>query len=93
MRVFFGWLFVVLKSIIILIQTDAEIREFFHHLFSKTDIDEYIDFDIEVTISLPAIRRLKIEWGQEARNKGIAEVIEMNMVLPRMPINQNRSQK
>ena len=93
MRMFFTWLFVVLKSIIILIQIDAEIREFFHHLFSKTDIDEYIDFDIEVTLSLPAIRPLKIEWGQEARNKGIAEVIEMTMVLPRMPINQKRSQK
>ena len=83
----------VLKSVIRLMQIDVEFRELFDHLFSKTDIDEYIDFDIEVTLSLPAIRPLKIEWGQEARNKGIAEVIEMTMVLPRMPINQKRSQK
>ena len=87
MRVLFGWLFVVLKRIIILIQTDTEIRELFHHLFSKTDIDEYIDFGIEVVIFLPAIRSLKIEWGQETRNKSIVEVIEMTMVLPRKPIS------
>ena len=87
MRVLFGWLFVVLKRIIILIQTDTEIRELFHHLSSKTDIDEYIDFSIEVVISLPAIRPLKIEWGQETRNKSIVEVIEMTMVLPRKPIS------
>ena len=57
-------------------QIYAEFRELFDHLFSKTDIDEYIDFDIEVVISLPAINRLIVEWGQETRNKSIAEVIE-----------------
>ena len=61
--------------------------------FSKTDIDEYIDFDIEAVISLPAFGPLKIEWGQETRNKSIAEVIEMTMVLPRKPISPKRSQK
>ena len=42
-------------------QIDVEFRELFDHLFSKTDIDEYIDFDIEVVISLPTINPLKIE--------------------------------
>ena len=90
---FCGWLFVFLKSVIRLIQIDAEFRELFDHLFSKTDIDEYIDFDIEVVISLPSIGLLKIERGQETRNKSIAEVIEMTMVLPRKPISPKRSQK
>ena len=36
---------------------------------------------------------LKIEWGQETHNKSIAEVKEMNMVLPRKPISPKRSQK
>ena len=44
-------------------QIDAEFRELFDHLFSKTCIDEYIDFGIEVVISLPGIGPLKIEWG------------------------------
>ena len=91
MRVLFGWLFVVLKSVIRLIQIDA-VSELFDHLFSKTDIDKYIDFDIEVVISLPAIGPLKIEWGQKTRNKSIAEVIEMTVVLPRKPISPRRSQ-
>ena len=42
-------------------QIDAEFRELFDHLFSKTDIDEYIDFDIEVVISLSAIGPLKVD--------------------------------
>ena len=83
----------VLKSIIRLMQIHAEFRELFDHLFSKTDIDEYIDFDIERVISLPAIGPLKIECGQETRNKNIAEVIEMTMVLLRKPISPKRSQK
>ena len=74
-------------------QIDAEFRELFDHLFSKTDIDEYIDFDIEVVISLPAIGPLKIVWGQETRDKSIAEIIEMTVVLPRKPISPRRSQK
>ena len=61
-------------------QIDAEFRELFDHLFSKTDIDEYIDFDIEVVISLPAINRLIVECGQETRNKSIAEFIETSNV-------------
>ena len=55
MRVLFGWLFVVLKSVIKLMLIDAAFRELFDHLSSKTDIDEYIDFDIGVVICLPAI--------------------------------------
>ena len=57
-------------------QIDVELWELFDHHFSKTDIDKYIDFDIEVIISLPAIDRLMVEWWQETRNKSIAEVIE-----------------
>ena len=91
MRVLFGWLFAVLKSVIRLMQIDAELWELFDHFYSKTD--EYIDFDIEVVISLPAIGPLKIEWGQKTQNKSIAEVIEMTMVLPRKPISPKRSQK
>ena len=74
-------------------QIDEEFRELFNHRYSKTDIDEYIDFDIEVVISLPEIGPLKIEWGQDTCNKSIAEVIEMTMVLPRKPISPKRSQK
>ena len=74
-------------------QIDAEFRDLFDDFFSKTDIDEYIDFDIELVISLPAIGPLKVECGQETRNKSIAEVIEMTMVLPRKPISPKRSQK
>ena len=47
-------------------------------IFLKPTSDEYIDFDIEVVISLPAINRLIVEWEQETRNKTIAEVIEMS---------------
>ena len=72
-------------------QIDEEFRELFNHRYSKTDIDEYIDFDIEVVISLPEIGPLKIEWGQDTCNKSIAEVIEMTMVLPRKPISPKRS--
>ena len=57
-------------------QIDPAFRELFGHHFSKTDIDEYIDLDIEVVISLPTINRLIVEWGQETRNKSIAEVTE-----------------
>ena len=74
-------------------QIDAEFRDLFDDFFSKTDIDEYIDFDIELVIYLPAIGPLKVEWGQETRNESITEVIEMTMVLPRKPISPKRSQK
>ena len=60
------------KSIIRLMQIDAEVLELFDHLFSKTDIDEYTDFVIEVVISLTRIDPLMVEWGQVARNKSIA---------------------
>ena len=84
---------IVLKSVIRLMQIDVEFPELFDHLFSKTNIDEYIAFDVEVVISLPTIGPLKIEWRQETRNKSIVEVIEMTMVLPRRPISSKRSQK
>ena len=61
-RVLFGWLSFFLKNIIRLMQIDVELWELFDHHFSKTDIDKYIDFGIEVIISLPAIDRLMVEW-------------------------------
>ena len=48
-------------------QIDAEFRKLFDHLFPKTDIEEYIDFGIEVVISLPAIDLLTVEWRQKTR--------------------------
>ena len=57
-------------------QIDVEFRELFNELSSETDIDEYIDFDIEVVTSLPAIDPSMVKWRQEARNKSITEVIE-----------------
>ena len=41
-------LFVFLKSMIRLMQIDAEFRELFDQLSSETDINGYIDFDIEL---------------------------------------------
>ena len=43
--------FVFLKIMIRLNRTDAEFRELFEQLSSETDIDEYINFDIEVVTS------------------------------------------
>ena len=57
-------------------QIDAEFRELFDQLSSETDINEYIDLDIEVVPFLPATDSLMVEWRQEARNKSISEVIE-----------------
>ena len=57
-------------------QIDAEFWKLFHQLSSETDIDEYIDFDIEIVASLPAIDPLMVDWRQEAVNKSIAEVME-----------------
>ena len=57
-------------------QIDAEFWKLFDHLFPKTDIEEYINFGIEVVISLPAIDLLMVEWRQKTRNESIAEVIE-----------------
>ena len=59
-------------------QIDSDFRELFDHLFSKTVIDKCIDFDTDVVVSLLAIDPLMIDWGQETRNKRIAEVTEMS---------------
>ena len=59
-------------------QIDSDFRELFDHLFSKTVIDECINFDTDVVVSLLAIDPLMIDWGQETHNKSIAEVIEMS---------------
>ena len=67
-------LFVFLKSMIRLMQTDAEFRELFEQLSSETKVDEHIDFDINVTTSLSAIDPLMVEWRQKTRNKSISEV-------------------
>ena len=57
-------------------QIRAEFPKLFDQLSSETDIDEYIDFDIEVVTSLPAIDPVMVDWRQETHNKSIAEVME-----------------
>ena len=47
--------FVFLKSMIRLIQIDGRSRELFGELSSETEIDERINFDIEIVTSFPAI--------------------------------------
>ena len=89
----FGWLFVVLKSVIRLMQIDAEFWNCSIIFFLKPTSTNTSTFYIEVVISLPAIGPLKIEWGQETHNKSISEVTEMTMVLPKKPISPKRSQK
>ena len=59
-------------------QIDSDFRELFDHLFSKTVINECIDFDTDIVVSLLAIDPLMIDWGQETRNKRIAEVTKMS---------------
>ena len=59
-------------------QTNGEFRELFDQLFSETVTEEYIDFDIEVVISLSPIDPLIVAWRQETSNKNVAEVIEMS---------------
>ena len=48
----------------------------FDQLSSETDIDKYINFDIEGVTSLLAIDLLMVDWRQETCNKSIAEVME-----------------
>ena len=55
-------------------QIDAEFWELFDQLSSGTDIDEYIEFDIEVVISLPPTDPLMVDWTRETRKKSMAEV-------------------
>ena len=57
-------------------QIDADwwqFLELFDQLFSETDIDEYIEFDIKVVTPLPANDLLMVEWRQETRNKTLRE--------------------
>ena len=56
-------------------QIDAEFWELFGQLSSRTDIDEYIGFDIEVVISLPPTDPLMVDWTRETRKKSMAEVM------------------
>ena len=67
-------LFVFLKSMIRLMQIDAEFWELYDQLSSETFTNGYIGFDIEVVIFLQAVDPLMVEWRQETRNKSIAEV-------------------
>ena len=55
-------------------QIDAEFRELYDQLSSATDINEYIDFDIEAVTSFLAIDPLMVEGRKET----IAEDIEMS---------------
>ena len=43
---------------------------------SETDINEYINFDIEVVISLPAINSLMLDWRQKTLNRSMADASE-----------------
>ena len=56
-------------------QIDAEFWELFDQLSSGTDIDEYIEFDIEVVISLLPTDPLMVDWTRETRKKSMAEVM------------------
>ena len=56
-------------------QIDAEFWELFGQLSSRTDIDEYIGFDIEVVISLPPTDPLMVDWTRKTRKKSMAEVM------------------
>ena len=56
-------------------QIDAEFWELFDQLSSGTDIDENIEFDIEVVISLPPTDPLMVDWTRETRKKSMAEVM------------------
>ena len=56
-------------------QIDAEFWELFDQLSSRTDIDEYIGFDIEVVISLPPTDPLMVAWTRKTRKKSMAEVM------------------
>ena len=56
-------------------QIDAEFWELFDQLSSGTDIDEYIEFDIEVVISLPPTDPLMVDWTRETRKKSMAELM------------------
>ena len=73
-------------------QIDAEFRELFNHLSSETDINEHIDFDIEVVTSLPALNPLMVEWRQETRNESIAEVIETSNAAAKKA-NQSKAER
>ena len=55
-------------------QIDAEFRELYDQLSSATDINEYIDFDIEAVTSFLVIDPLMVEGRKET----IAEDIEMS---------------
>ena len=44
-----------------------EFWELFDQLSSETVIDKYIDFDMEVVTSLPAIDPLMVDWRQEIK--------------------------
>ena len=59
-------------------QIDAEFRELYDQLSSATDINEYIDFDIEAVTFFLAIDPLMVEGRKETRKKTITEGIEMS---------------
>ena len=85
-------LFVFLKSMIRLMQIDAEFRKLFDQLSSETAIDKYINFDIEFVTSLPTIDQLTIEWRKETSNKSIAEGKETSDAAEEV-INPKRSHR
>ena len=70
-------------------QIDVEFWELFDQLSSETDINKYIDFDVEVVTSLPAIDPLMVDWRQEI--KVSQKFWKCVMLLLRKLINPKRS--
>ena len=63
-------------------QADTEFQELFAQIFSETTLDEYIDIDVEIITSEPAVCTTHVDWRQECPEKNIAEVLQSeNIVL------------
>ena len=48
----------------------------FAEISSETTLYEYIDIDAEAITSEPAADPTHIDWGQECREKSIAQVLQ-----------------
>ena len=63
-------------------QADTEFQESFAQISSETTLDEYIDIDVEIITSEPAVCTTHVDWRQECPEKNIAEVLQSeNIVL------------
>ena len=57
-------------------EIDTEFLQLFAEISSETTLYEYIDIDAEAITSEPAVNPTYIDWGQECREKSIAEVLQ-----------------